>query len=165
MNHFAIAKIRMIPKKDSLRPIMTFKRKIRISNTNQALSTSKLFDMSHLLLKNVKYQMVETNYGFAVFDYRQIFGKLESFIEAWKEKETRTPLYFVSLDIEKCYDNVLSYDLKRLLKNTPFLASKSCRYNRSVCANKDWDIEEKEYTDTKREGWKASAQEELEALL
>eukprot|EP00826_Nyctotherus_ovalis_P033908 TRINITY_DN2770_c0_g1_i11.p2 TRINITY_DN2770_c0_g1~~TRINITY_DN2770_c0_g1_i11.p2 ORF type:complete len:229 (+),score=56.39 TRINITY_DN2770_c0_g1_i11:283-969(+) len=161
MNHFAIAKIRMIPKKDSLRPIMTFKRKIRISNTNQALSTSKLFDMSHLLLKNVKYQMVETNYGFAVFDYRQIFAKLETFIEAWKAKQTHTPLYFVSLDIEKCYDNVLSYDLKRLLKDTPFLASKGSesvgRYVQTkigILKRKNTQLPREKEGEVERKSWK-----------
>ncbi len=122
-NHFAIAKIRMIPKKDSLRPIMTFKRKIKMAKTNQTLSTPKLFDMSHLLLKNIKYQMVESNYGYAVFDYKQIFAKLENFIQMWKSKKPSKPLYFLTLDVEKCYDNVLSYDLMKLLNDTPFLAS------------------------------------------
>ena len=139
----------MIPKQESLRPIMTFKRKIRISNTNQALSTSKLFDMSHLLLKNVKYQMVDTNYGFAVFDYRQIFGKLETFISAWKSKKVRKPLYFVTLDIEKCYDNVLSYDLKCLLKDSPFLASNQIPNHRPICSNKDWNIKKEKHRITK----------------
>lgn len=113
----------MIPKKDSLRPIMTFKRKIKMAKTNQTLSTPKLFDMSHLLLKNIKYQMVDRGYGFAVFDYKQIFAKLEDFIEKWKAKEVKTPLYFMTLDIEKCYDNVMSYNLQKLLNETPFLAS------------------------------------------
>jgi len=114
----------MIPKKESLRPIMTFKRKIRVAKTNQTLSTPKLFDMSHLLLKNVKYQMVDTNYGFAVFDYKQIFAKLEDFIQKYKAKGANSPLYFITLDIEKCYDNVLPYNLKKLLNNTPFLQSR-----------------------------------------
>ena len=116
----------MIPKKDSLRPIMTFKRKIKVAKSNLTLSTPKLFDMSHLLLKNVKYQMVDSSYGFAVFDYKQIFAKLEDFIQKYKAKPVATPLYFITLDIEKCYDNVLPYNLKKLLDDTPFLSSARC---------------------------------------
>ena len=111
-----------------------------MAKSSQTLSTPKLFDMSHQLLKNVKYQMVDTNYGFAVFDYKQIFAKLEDFIQKWKSRKVSTPLYFLTLDIEKCYDNVLPYALQMLLNGTPFLASTlAVIYYRPLRAEQDRD--------------------------
>jgi len=69
-HNFAPAKLRLVPKGDTFRPIMTFNRKIPVSNFEQAKNTmtvNKKLGMAHLALKNMKQKMMNTNLGFAVF--------------------------------------------------------------------------------------------------
>jgi hypothetical protein len=58
--------------------------------------------------------------GFAVFNYDDIIKKYRDFAKAWKEKG-QPQLYFVTMDIEKCYDSVDVRKLKELLHKTELL--------------------------------------------
>lgn len=58
-----------------------------------------------MMLKNLKSKMFKSNFGFAVFNYDDIMRKYENFVQKWKKCD-KPELYFVAMDIEKCYDNV-----------------------------------------------------------
>jgi len=58
-----------------------------------------------MMLKNLKTKMFLNDFGFAVFNYDDIMKKYEAFVDKWK-KIDKPHLYFVTMDIEKCYDNV-----------------------------------------------------------
>lgn len=49
--------------------------------------------------------MFKDNFGFAVFCYDDIMKKYEQFVKKWKQANM-PKLYFVTMDIEKCYDSV-----------------------------------------------------------
>jgi hypothetical protein len=54
-NHnFAPGKLRLIPKGDTFRPIMTFNRKIPHSKN---MTTNKKLGVAHMMLKNLKTKM------------------------------------------------------------------------------------------------------------
>jgi hypothetical protein len=101
-NNFAPGKLRLIPKGETFRPIMTFNRKIP---HNKRLTTNNKLSGSHMMLKNLKSKMFKYQFGFAVFNYDDIMRKYETFVEKWN-KVGKPDLYFVAMDIEKCYDNV-----------------------------------------------------------
>jgi hypothetical protein len=58
-----------------------------------------------MMLKNLKMKMFQNGFGFAVFNYDDIMKKYEVFVQKWRESG-KPKLYFVTMDIEKCYDNV-----------------------------------------------------------
>ena len=102
-NHnFAPGKLRLIPKGETFRPIMTFNRKLPHSKN---MTTNKKLQVAHMMLKNLKSKMFKHQFGFAVFNYDDIMKKYERFVQKWK-KVNKPQLYFVTMDIEKCYDNV-----------------------------------------------------------
>lgn len=116
-NNFAPAKLRLIPKGETFRPIMTFNRKLphnRNSTTNKKLSPA------HLMLKNLKSKMQMSGFGYAVFSYDEIMKKYEAFVNKWKAAG-EPELYFVTMDIEKCYDSVDSRKVCELLRRTDLL--------------------------------------------
>jgi hypothetical protein len=49
--------------------------------------------------------MFKHSFGFAVFNYDDIMRRYESFVSKWR-KSGQPKLYFVAMDIEKCYDSV-----------------------------------------------------------
>lgn len=75
--NFAPGKLRLIPKGETFRPIMTFNRKIP---HNKNLTTNKKLQNSHMMLKNLKSKMFKSNFGFAVFNYDDIMRKYENFV-------------------------------------------------------------------------------------
>ena len=59
-------------------------------------------------------------FGYAVFNYDDIMKKYQEFVVEWK-KANEPKLYFVTMDIEKCYDSVDSKKLKEFLFKTELL--------------------------------------------
>ena len=116
-NNLAPGKLRLIPKKDTFRPIMTFNRKLPQSKT---LTTNKKLATSHMMLKHLKTRMFLSDFGFAVFNYDDIMRKYERFVQKWRAQGT-PDLYFVTMDIEKCYDNVDEHRLVSFLRETSLL--------------------------------------------
>lgn len=82
-NNFAPAKLRLIPKNTTFRPIMTFNRKLP---HNKTMTTNKKLGSSHLMLKNLKAKMKQQNFGFAVFNYDDIMKKYEAFAQKWRKE-------------------------------------------------------------------------------
>ena len=80
-NQYAPGKLRLIPKGETFRPIMTFNRKI----PNSSLTTNKKLGISHMMLKNLKTKMFQKDFGFAVFNYDDIMKKYEVFVKRWRE--------------------------------------------------------------------------------
>lgn len=116
-NNFAPGKLRLIPKGDTFRPIMTFNRKVPHS---KSVTTNKRFANAHMMLKNLKTKMYNSKFGFAVFNYDDIMKKYEKFAEKWREVGC-PKLYFVTMDIEKCYDNVDQEKTVAYLQKTDLL--------------------------------------------
>lgn len=69
------------------------------------MTTNNKLQTSHMMLKNLKSKMFKHSFGFAVFNYDDIMRRYEAFVQKWK-KIDKPKLYFVTMDIEKCYDNV-----------------------------------------------------------
>lgn len=65
--------------------------------------------------------MFKDNFGFAVFNYDDIMKKYEQFVRKWKQANM-PKLYFVTMDIEKCYDSVDWEKLSGFLANTNLLS-------------------------------------------
>jgi hypothetical protein len=73
-----------------------------------------------MMLKNLKTKMFQNDFGFAVFNYDDIMKKYEVFVQKWRE-QGQPKLYFVTMDIEKCYDNVDSDKVVQFLQRTDLL--------------------------------------------
>ena len=58
-----------------------------------------------MMLKNPKNKIFQYDFGFAVFNYENMMRKFETFRKEWISYNS-PPLYFVTMDIGKCYDNV-----------------------------------------------------------
>ena len=115
MKESPIAKLRFVPKFDSLRPIMTFYRKFKDTNSRKLVRVKNFLHPVKIVLRSVKQSLFEGP-GFAVFDNHQIFKRLEEFVKNWKKKGS--PALFGScLDIKKCYDSVNLYKMFEFLKN------------------------------------------------
>ena len=84
------------------------------------MTTNKKLQFAHMMLKNLKSKMYKHSYGFAVFNYDDIMKKYEKFVQKWK-KVGSPELYFVTMDIEKCYDNVDSEKVVQFLQKTDLL--------------------------------------------
>lgn len=84
-NHnFAPGKLRLIPKGETFRPIMTFNRKIPHTKN---MTTNKKLMFAHMMLKNLKTKMFRNNFGFAVFNYDDIMKKYEHFVKKWRKAD------------------------------------------------------------------------------
>ena len=64
--------------------------------------------------------MYKHNFGFAVFNYDDIMRKYEDFVVKWRAAD-QPKLYFVVMDIEKCYDNVDNNKLVQFIRDTELL--------------------------------------------
>jgi hypothetical protein len=113
-HNFAPAKLRLIPKGDTFRPIMTFNRKLPHTRTS---TTNRKLGRAHTVLKTLKSNMHSERFGFAVFNYDDIMKRYEQFVNKWKAAG-QPELYFVTMDIEKCYDSVDARRLCEFLRGT-----------------------------------------------
>jgi len=119
---YPVSKLRILPKKDSFRPIMTFFRK---PNRTQNIKAAKkktmnqLLSDSHIVLRTLKNKLGEV-LGFSVFDNFQIFRKYQEFCKSW-DAIGRPKLYFVTMDIKKCYDSIETPKLLKFLRQTSLL--------------------------------------------
>ena len=117
VHNFSPAKLRLVPKGDTFRPIMTFNRKLP---QNRHLTTNRKLSTAHMVLKNLKQKMCQAKVGYAVFSYEDIMARYTDFKHQW-EKKGKPELYFVSLDIQKCYDSVNVNKLREMLHKTDLL--------------------------------------------
>ena len=74
--------------------------------------------------------------GFSVFSYDDIMRKYEDFVHQWEQKG-KPELYFVTLDIEKCYDSVDVRKLKEFLHKTDLLEKEYYLVNTIVLKRKN----------------------------
>lgn len=118
INAQAPGKLRLIPKNDTFRPIMTFNRKIQ--SAGKRVTTNNRLGNAHMMLKNLKSKMFKNAFGFAVFNYDDIMRRYEAFVTRWKRAGC-PKLYFVAMDIEKCYDSVECEKLVQFLQRSDLL--------------------------------------------
>ena len=83
------------------------------------ISISQMFQLAFLTFRNLRHLMNKNKVGFPVFDYDDIFQKLETFVLHW-QAHGKPKLYFVTMDIEKCYDSILPGALRKILLNSVF---------------------------------------------
>lgn len=83
-NAQAPGKLRLIPKGDTFRPIMTFNRKIATTsgaaagnNMAKRVTTNNRLGNAHMMLKNLKSKMFKHQFGFSVFNYDDIMRRYE----------------------------------------------------------------------------------------
>ena len=99
-----IAKLRILPKKNTFRPLMTFFRKSGKTTDFKKLSLNKILIDTHVVLRNLKKELFE-KFGFSIFDNDHISRRYEKFVDRWKSTN-RPKLYFLTMDIKKCYDSI-----------------------------------------------------------
>jgi hypothetical protein len=118
---YPISKLRILPKKDSFRPIMTFFRKPKEApySKGRKMTMNQLLTDSHIVLRTLKAKLGKV-LGFAVFDNFQIFEKYQEFSQKWAALG-RPKLDFVTMDIKKCYDSIDTTKLLAFLKQTDLL--------------------------------------------
>lgn len=108
------AKLRLVPKSDSVRPIMTFYKKFKDPKTHKSYRVGNYLKNAKIVLRTLKRSLADRQ-GFAVFDNYQIFDKYSKFKGNWKSKNKPT-LFYGTMDIKKCYDSVELDRLFELLK-------------------------------------------------
>lgn len=118
---YPVSKLRILPKKDTFRPIMTFFRKPnKTPRTNQKKKTmNQILNESQVVLRTLK-ERLGVELGFSVFDNAQIFDRYSKFLTKWKAIGS-PKLYFVTMDIKKCYDSIDTKKLLEFLMTTPLL--------------------------------------------
>lgn len=117
-----IAKLRILPKKLTFRPLMTFFRKSSSNyEGNKKLSLNKILNDVHIVLRNLK-EKLSSEFGFSVFDNDQISKKYYEFVKNWREIG-KPKLYFLTMDIKKCYDSIDKNKLLLQIENSDFLVS------------------------------------------
>jgi hypothetical protein len=97
---------------------MTFNRKIQ--SAGKRVTTNNRLGNAHMMLKNLKSKMFKNAFGFAVFNYDDIMRRYEAFVTRWKRAGC-PKLYFVAMDIEKCYDSVECEKLVQFLQRSDLL--------------------------------------------
>lgn len=107
------------------------------------MTTNRKLGMPHLALKNMKQKMHWAGVGYAVFSYDEIMKKYSDFVAQWKAKG-EPELYFVTLDIEKCYDSVNVKKLKELLYKTELLEKDYYLLSCLILKRKNNVLQEKE---------------------
>ncbi len=95
-------KLRILPKKGTFRPIITFNRKVNFFsevNPNQRLKATlnQILGDTQLVLRNLKNVLGE-KFGYCIFDNRQIMRKYDAFVMRWREMGC-PPLKYFTLDI------------------------------------------------------------------
>ena len=81
------------------------------------MTMNSKFNQAHTILKHLKSNMFKNQFGFAVFNYCDVIKKYEKFKLQW-EKQEKPQTYFVTMDIEKCYDNVNTKKLIQFLQES-----------------------------------------------
>lgn len=117
LNKYPQGKLRIMPKKDSFRPIITFNRKA--GQDREKANLNQLLQDTQLVLRNLK-EIVGVKFGFCVFDNRHISRKYDAFVRKWRE-QGRPELSFFTLDIKKCYDSICPSRLLEMIKDTPLI--------------------------------------------
>jgi telomerase reverse transcriptase len=133
---YAEGKLRVLPKKGTFRPIITFNRKTSIFGDDspnhrfQKVTLNQVLSDTQLVLRNMK-DLLGVEMGYCVFDNNQIMEKYEQFLARWK-KNGKPELKYFTLDIKKCYDSINATRLMGYIQKSTFIddAYYVVRYNR-----------------------------------
>jgi len=128
-------KLRILPKKGTFRPILTFNRKVEFpSDTNSTwrykATLNQYLSDTQLVLRNLKNILGE-KFGYSVFDNRQIMKKYDLFVDKWR-KMGCPPIKYFTVDIHKCYDSINTSLLLQFIEETPYIDDQYLivKYNR-----------------------------------
>jgi telomerase reverse transcriptase len=102
-------KLRILPKKGTFRPIITFNRKVEFmtdGNPPQKLKATlnQILGDTQLVLRGLK-NILGRDFGYCIFDNRQIMRRYDAFVKNWRDNSCPHLKYF-TLDIKKCYDSI-----------------------------------------------------------
>ena len=78
ISKFCLGKLRLIPKKSTVRPIMTFNKLIKGKNAIYKAMTQ--LKKAHAILKTLKNALREEKKGFSVFNYYDVMQSLSPFV-------------------------------------------------------------------------------------
>ncbi|RQM20042.1 hypothetical protein B5M09_008514 [Aphanomyces astaci] len=106
---FPISTIRFEPKSHGVRPIMNLSKK----PVGGGVSVNRTLRLAHHVLRHES----QWGLGASVANMHEIGRRFGSFRQEWMAgNDVRRPLYFVTVDIERCFDTINS---RRLLKMLP----------------------------------------------
>ena len=112
-------KLRLMPKKGTFRPIITFNRKRKVEGDFYKATLNQILSDTQLVLRNLK-NTLGSGAGYCIFDNKQISKKYDEFAKRWREKGS-PPLVYFTLDIKKCYDSIDTNMLVRIIEDTPLI--------------------------------------------
>jgi len=100
------APLRFLPKSASLRPIVNLSKRTKVAGCSGRESTVnfQLLDLQNVL--SYKRQRCPSIVGASVFSLDDIYTAWKKFVDARRTRGDDQPLYFVTVDIENCYDSI-----------------------------------------------------------
>jgi len=100
------ASLRFMPKSSSLRPIVNLskRRKVAGSQSRESTVNWQLLDLHNVL--TYERQRCPLVVGSAVFSLDDIYAAWKRFVDGRRSRADDRPLFFVKVDIEKCYDSI-----------------------------------------------------------
>ncbi len=132
--HMGFSRLRILPKKTGFRPIAMLSRNepvifsekredegkyIQEIDQRSKLCTNSTLKQTLDVLK-FEYSLNPSRFGVGVLGFHRIFHKISSFVQELKRVSSTqgidTPLYFSSVDIHKCYDNINQDHLFDIIK-------------------------------------------------
>lgn len=124
MEIYPEGKLRILPKKGSFRPIITFNRKMDVpsesnSKTRLKANLNQILVDTQLVLRNLKNVLGE-KMGYCIFDNRQISRRYDAYVRKWRELG-QPPLKYFTVDIRKCYDSIDTSRLLRFIEESPLI--------------------------------------------
>jgi len=116
---FPEGKLRILPKKGTFRPIITFNRKVEFQsdinpNIKLKATLNQYLSDTQLVLRNLK-NILGDKFGYCIFDNRQIMKRYDAFVQKWRSMGC-PPIKYFTLDIHKCYDSIDTSKLLRFIE-------------------------------------------------
>ena len=99
------ASLRFMPKSSSLRPIINLSKKMKVSGS----PNWQLLDLHNVL--SYERQRCPSIIGASVFSLDDIHTAWKKFVVSRRTRGDDRPLYFVTVDIENCYDSIDQHKL------------------------------------------------------
>lgn len=97
--------VRMVPKLDGIRPIINLSR---YSYQFKAKSINSMLQNVFSVMSNEKMRQPQL-VGASVFGFDEIYAKLVHLVRQWRrpgDSAAQRPLFFVSVDIKRCFDQL-----------------------------------------------------------
>jgi len=105
------ASLRFMPKSSSLRPIINLSKKMKVTGS----PNWQLLDLQNVL--TYERQRCPSILGASVFSLDDIYTAWKKFVVSRRTRGDDRPLYFVTVDIENCYDSIDQHKLYDIISS------------------------------------------------